>query len=248
MKKIRIGEKELRKCQKLNPSFHTESELYLRNEDILKILHSINIGDRRIQTIEALSEIKDDNLVVPKFEIINPSDNSFSGYGMQYYREYINLSKYITEGNLTFEQRNALVSRLCIILKRLEEYGFVYFDVHSDNVLVTSDDMKIIDLDSGFFKDNYFYDYCGIITEGKNLTCDLCFQILLGSNINLDHVDESKKKRLVGGCYNSDQREFVSHALNMNGSYIEPDDYLGCLSEDYIVDARKTLSISSKLH
>lgn len=243
MKFVRISDKELSKCHKLHADYHSESELYIRNDDVLKILKSI--GPRKAKTIEGISEIQDSSFIVPKYGIVRSNQSSVCGYGMKYYNEYITLTKFILNNNLSLEEKRKLAIRLCKILAKLEEYNFIYYDIHSDNILTKEDDIKFLDLDSGLFIENDNIDYNIAIIESKKLLCDLCFQLLLGTDINFCKIEDSKKKRLLGRCCNKEQYDFIEHVLNMTDTYIEPIEYIESLDDEFVEDSKLTLRSKS---
>ena len=96
-------------------------------------------------------------------------DKKLLGYGMEYYKEFKPLRK---EKLIPVDLKKEYSHRLIFLFIKLKEAGYIYNDFHDRNVLVNSNDLKLIDIDS------CSYDSGNSSINGANLLNKLIMSII----------------------------------------------------------------------
>lgn len=221
---------------KLDNVYHSESDLYVKNDIIYKIFKSLVLDEEMINTIKLLCEIKHKSLC----EVLYPvtlNNININGIAMKYYKDYMTLSKYIEIYNMSLNERIELIKKLDEIFKSFKSINYSYFDIHTDNILINNNNIKIIDTTSGVFNDNNERDRITML----NRMAYLYYLVLLGVESE-NNQNISVKKRLLGRL-NDKQRSFLLHALEIEYSDFDPLECIDLFDEETIVDQKKILRL-----
>lgn len=234
--------KNYNKFTEINPSSNNESKLYKSNDELIKIIYDSFLDENRKQNILLLENIKHPNCVTPNYAV-SKNGKDINGYAMDYLEGYINLSKYNNK-KLSFRERKKIAHKICQILNDLKEYEFSYIDVHSDNFMIKNNDIQLVDMDSGKFKslckDDSYNFRCEYVT---NYISELCYQILLGTNIDLkNEINYYAKVRLINKS-STKQKEFLNHVFDNAFGYFDTEEYIDLFNETTIEDTKKILNI-----
>lgn len=156
MEQLIIDEKKLYKKPLLVDTEHHESDIYIHDE---RTLYKILLSSGRVlreQSVYRLSQYTNPNTVLPK-DLLYDEHYKFIGYSMDYLTDH-QVSRDIIFGDKSFEERQKFAFRVASIIENFMNDGFVYWDIHSENIMYYKDDIKIIDMDGVRFKDDYSTD------------------------------------------------------------------------------------------
>ena len=194
---------------KLYKLFKNESDLNLRT-DILDSLYDKTIHDcARISSV-----LYDDKL---------------EGYGMEYYKDYKELAKL---KRIPTELKKIYIQKMIEVYKELIKRGFVFWDFHGHNVLVKSDEIRLIDVDS-CLKLSKESDILG--TRYLN---ELVLKLLFDSDFFDYQVYYGKEKtKQVTDLFYSD----LSYESSEKGSLEELDEYAQSITESEIRNKKKQI-------
>ena len=140
-------EDKLNDAIKFDKEVNTESDLYIKDNDLLKLLYIEHRTIIRQNTIERLSELNDKRFVVPKYGLLDQYE-SFRGFGMDYLKDYSTLINYLNVNNINLNKRKQMCFDIYDMCDDLSKLGFFHIDIHLDNFMIKDNDIKAIDLDS----------------------------------------------------------------------------------------------------
>lgn len=153
MKQLVIDESKLYKKPLLIDTEHHESDIYIHDQNTLyKVLLSSSRVLRE-QSIYRLSEYTNPDTVLPR-DLLYNENYCFIGYSMDYLSDY-SVSKDVIFGDMSFEDRQKFAFKVASIIEGFMNDGFIYWDIHSENIMYKGNDIKIIDMDSIKFRDDY---------------------------------------------------------------------------------------------
>lgn len=194
----------------ITPSeIHNESELYLYNNDIIKLFNK-RINFDRQRTILSLDKIEKQECVIPKYSIIHGIN--IVGYGMEYLKDFSTLFKLIEDESLSFSERKQIAMNLYQIIIYLERIGVCYPDIHTGNFLYKDSIIRVIDMDSVLFdtisgKDNFNYN----IKLSYLRLARLCFTILINMRVILPFELNSIEQSDIIEFFDDDKKEYFKY-------------------------------------
>lgn len=253
MEKKKLSHIDFRKYREYYPSnsffddiYHMESILYFNEDVLLKLLYESILSKNRIITLDNLDKINN-NDCAKIYDLIESFDGRI-GYTMKRYKNHKTLKYYIkrfNKRNITFNERKKLIYRLNDIFEYFLSIGFIYYDIHINNILMLDESIKVVDLDSGIFEDKAVFtsnSYYSSIDEYKkemlNNAIHLYLQILTGysSYIKKDILDNKMIDSL------DDKILFLlNHALYLDYNMCSPIQVIDSLKEENIDDVRKII-------
>lgn len=221
---------------KLDEIYHSESNLYVKSDTIYKIFKYGVLTSDMLDTIMDLCEIKHDSLAETLYPV-TLNNRKIDGIAMRYYKDYMTLSKYIETSNMSLNERIKLIKKLDEIFKSFKNINYTYFDIHTDNILINNDDIKIVDTTSGVFNDNNEKDRITMLNRMAYL-----YYLLLLDTSYISNQNTSVQKRLLGRL-NDKQRRFLFHAMEIDYSDFDPLECTELFDEETISDQKKILRI-----
>ena len=245
-----ISKEEFKKYKLYEASQNAESDLYYYQNRMLKLLYSSVLNENRMLTICSLDRInhKDCTKI---YDLIESFDGRI-GYTMEKYNYYKTLKYYVkrlNKRNTPLSERKKLIRRINDIFEYFLSIGFLYYDVHLNNIIMLDDSIKVVDLDSGIFEDNAFFapnSYHKTAEKYKvemlNSMAYTYLQILLGTSINL------KREILVNGYASKIARlldekgsDLFKHALYIDETISNPIESVESMKEESIDEIRKII-------
>lgn len=201
--------KEYKKDHIIPNGIHNESELYLYNNDIIKLFNKRISFDRQ-RTILSLDKIDRQECVIPKYSIIHGIN--IVGYGMDYLKDFSTLFKLVEDETLSFNERKQIAIKLYQIIMYLERIGVCYPDIHTGNFLYSNDDIRVIDMDSVLFdticdKDNFNYN----VKLSYLRLARLCFTILINMRIILPFELNSIEQSDIIEFFDNDKKDYFKY-------------------------------------
>lgn len=208
--------KEYKKDHIIPSGIHNESELYLYDNDIIKLFNK-KINFDRQRTILSLDEIDRQEYVIPKYSIIHGIN--IVGYGMDYLKDFSTLFKLIEDETLSFSERKQIVINLYQIIMYLERIGVCYPDIHTGNFLYKGGDVRVIDMDSVLFnticdKDNFNYN----VKLSYLRLARLCFTILINMRIILPFELNSIEQSDIIEFFDDDKKDYFKYIFGYEKS------------------------------
>lgn len=208
--------KEYKKDHIIPSGIHNESELYLYDNDIIKLFNKRISFDRQ-RTILSLDEIDRQEYVIPKYSIIHGIN--IVGYGMDYLKDFSTLFKLIEDETLSFSERKQIVINLYQIIMYLERIGVCYPDIHTGNFLYKGGDVRVIDMDSVLFnticdKDNFNYN----VKLSYLRLARLCFTILINMRIILPFELNSIEQNDIIEFFDDDKKDYFKYIFGYEKS------------------------------
>ena len=242
MKSLFINENSLKKYKKIKSDFNNESNIYIKDELLYKILLDEHRNLERLNNIKLLSSYSHPNCIFPKDIVYNKVNKYFIGLTIEYLKNYKTLSKSLEDNNLTFDKRKELAYKICKVQSFLEKENISFLDMHSNNIMVKDDDIKVIDLDSAVIHNNDYSDVFEHIRKdiiSSNLA-QVCFQLLYGKDVKFTNEDNKIIMELLS-ISNRRQRVFLEKALLHKSHLIHPIDYLDEFNENYMEESKLVL-------
>lgn len=229
-------------------SMNNNSNIFVKDDDLIKMpkiwednsnLKKIILGDME-KNIEVISNIEGNNYVLPKYSIYTSrvATPNYKGYGMDFFKDYQNLSEIIGKNEYSFKDRMDLCKTLCDAIIKLEKYKVAYWDLHSDNILIKDKNIKICDMDSiiSAFVSGYIEYKRTLMTSYKYLSL-LLLSILYGIN-DIDLYNMIKEKRNAKFIKES---KIFKRVIDKNYYIFYPDKYLDLFTEDYVENTKLIL-------
>ncbi len=236
---IQVDTKHL---EEYKPNTHSESKLYLYYGELLKIILPSILTETRKETIKLLHDINHPNCVTPLYGVSTNWNSDLDGYGMKYYN-YPTLYEFLQINNLSLQEKRKIAHRICAILKDLEKYDYIYSDIHTDNILIQGDDIKLIDMDCGYFKKYVSETYDYRLARAKNYLAHICYQILIGLEWDLLYDNRFMRKRMLLDVSTPKQKEFLMHVFGKSVGNFEPEEYIDLFSEDDLLKGKEIITL-----
>ena len=231
-------------------SINKNSTIFVNDGDLIKMpeirediknsnLERLIISDLD-KNVEYISSISGEHYVLPKYSLYTSkiSPLNYKGYGMDYLRDYKNLSSIIENNDYTFKDKMHLCKTLCDAIIKLEKYKVAYWDLHSDNILVNDKNIKICDMDSVVSNEvsGYIEYKKSLMWSYKHLSL-LLLSILYGiDDIEfLDVIKNNKDNKFI-----KDSKMF-KRVIDNNYYMFYPDKYLDSFTEEYVEDTKLLL-------
>ena len=228
----------------LSPS--SNSILYVDDNDLIKRMYPPVYDDtyeKRELKLDLIGRIDGKEYLVPKYLVYKEEldSSNLEGYGMDYASNYKPVSSMLNNKNYSHKEKLEICKKICDAIIGLERYRVSYWDVHSENILVNKDDIKICDMDAVTSRklDGDFLYRVDLSQSYKHLT-SLVLSILYGID-EFDLIKSLERKRSRKFVKNS---EMFSRIANTDGYIFYPDKYLDNFTEDYINETKKLLVIN----
>ncbi len=145
MEKIEIRKSIIKNCgKKIGKSCNTESNIYLLYNEVVKIIN-FNLIEQREEIILnfALNNIEHCTEITKMLY----ENNKFYGFSMIYYDEYKLLSRCL--GKINLVNKKIYCHQLIETYKNIKEkLGVLYYDFHSNNIMIKNNDLILLDIDS----------------------------------------------------------------------------------------------------
>ena len=208
--------KEYKRDHILPSGIHSESELYLYGDDIIKLFNK-KINFDRQRTILSLDEIERQECIIPKYSIIHGVN--IVGYGMDYLKDFSTLFRLIEDEILSFSERKQLAINLYQIIMYLERNGVCYPDIHTGNFLYKNGIVRVIDMDSVLFdticgKDNFNHN----IELSYLRLARLCFTILINMRVILPFELNSIEQSDIIEFFDDDKKDYFKYIFGYEKS------------------------------
>ena len=238
----------LKKAKLLKNVNHYESNIYLLNDLIYKVLFEENRNDMRKEAIITMSNLNDSNCLQALYMLT--LDNKFCGCVLPYLRNYINLSNFLKHNQIDLQTRRDLCYFICDKLDVLENNNLLFNDIYLDNIMINPNntdniEYKLIDLDGCLLKDKIHINIYNSIK--KNITYNLAqviFAILLNYSFDFDTISNDILYKIYKKS-NNKQKEFLDKAIFREGKYTDLRDYIDLFNEEYLEEGKLKLSLKN---
>ena len=218
--------KDIKKGVRISKGIATSAELYLYKDVLYKLFNDskeLEIKEEVLSTLHKLPINGCSNI----YSLIY--DKELKGYGMEYYEDYKVLKKV---RKISFNLKKEYCHKLIEIYKNLKELGFIYYDFHTQNILVNSDDLKLIDIDSclNITKENEIL--------GSRYLNELVLSIVFDTYFfeYMIYFSKQTRKEIQEILYSG-----LSYDYNEKGSLDELDYYIQNIEKRDIKDLKKRL-------
>ncbi len=244
MEKIFKTERELSVYPTLRSSIHHESNIYIPNEDNLYkiLLHGNRLT--REGTVERLSLYNNPDCVIPNGIIYTPQYD-FLGFRMTYLKDYVPSTKLIFSKNMSYKDKLILARKIAVAIERLSKDGIVFWDIHPDNNMINRNgDIKIVDMDSVRFKDEYEGEgFKFKVAASHRLLSQLSLSYLAKMNIMelAQALPEEALKELFSSVFKGGLYDYVDDIFGFPDEIIYPSEFLPYIEEKDLIDLRETL-------
>ena len=244
MEKIFKTERELSIYPTLRSSIHHESNIYIPDEDNLYkiLLHGNRLT--REGTVERLSLYSNPDCVLPNGIIYTPQ-YEFLGFRMPYLKDYVPSTKLIFSKKTSYKNKLKFARKIAIAIEELSKDGIVFWDIHPDNNMISKNgDIKIVDMDSVRFKDEYDKDgFQFKVASSHKLLSQLSLSYL--SNMNVIELSktlpEDLLKELFSSVFKGDLGDYVDGVFGFPDEIIYTSEFLEYIEEKDLIDLRETL-------
>jgi hypothetical protein len=227
----------------LSSDLNNESNLFVVEDKILKILNKKHRTNDRKETVIKLGEYNNDECCLPEFLISESSKKEdFSGFGMTYYDEYTELIKLIN--TLTFKERFIIAKKLVLLIENFEDIKYTYVDIHFCNVLVKGTNIKLGDMDGGCYRSVVGNElYRMLLSSSYHELARYILALLY--NIDCISYKEFFIKNLNVFKRNSNKNQFkmVVEATEDNGRIFHPSDFIDSFTEEYVSETSPKLAM-----
>ena len=244
MEKIFKTEEELRLYPTLRSSVHHESDIYISDdENLYKILL---YGNRitREGTVQRLSLYNNPNCVTPNGIIYTPQYD-FLGFRMPYLKDYVPSTKLIFNDSISYKDKLKFAKKIAVAIERLSKDGIVFWDIHPDNNMINKNgDVKIVDMDSVRFKDEYDSDEFQFkVAASHKLLSQLTLSYLSKMNIMelAKILPEELLKEMFSSVFRGRLYEYSDVTFGFPDEIIYPSEFLPYIEENDLINLRETL-------
>ena len=244
MEKIFKTEKELSVYPTLRSSIHHESDIYIPDENNLYkiLLHGNRLT--REGTVERLSLYDKPDCVTPNGIIYTPQYD-FLGFRMTYLKDYVPSTKLIFSKSMSYKDKLKYARKIAVAIERLGKDGIVFWDIHPDNNMINKNgDIKIVDMDSVRFKDEYDSDgFRFKVAASHRLLSQLSLSYLAKMNIMelAKTLPEETLKEMFSSVFKGGLYDYVDDVFGFPDEIIYPSEFLPYIEEKDLIDLRETL-------
>lgn len=145
MEKIYLDKKEFNNLNFIDIKFKNRDGVLIRQGNYLYKLYDKKQAKRKEELIDTLGNIKGiDNCVIPDAKIYYK--NRFRLIRMEYYSQYQTLFE-LFKSDIDLQKRLLLCKKSIETIKDLYNHGIGYHDIHTENIIVNDEDIKLVDLD-----------------------------------------------------------------------------------------------------
>ena len=138
MDSINLTKEELRKLRVVRKDI-----VWADSDTIYKNDYSFEVKKDYFEILSFFDETKD--CVLPEKQLF-VSDKPF-GYTTTYYKDHESLTRAIKRRDMLFKNKLLTIKSLIETVKNMHSVGIAHGDLHSDNILVCKNKVKIIDFD-----------------------------------------------------------------------------------------------------
>lgn len=243
MNKIITSEEELSKYSTLNDTIHHESDIYIHDDVLYKILL---YGNRltREATVQRLYYYDNPSCVTPT-GVIYTSDHQFLGFEMPYLREYVPSTRLIFNKSISYKDKLKIAKKIATSIERLSLDGMLFWDIHPDNNLISKDgNIKIVDMDGVRFKDEYD---SATFTKEVASTHRLLSQLSLSyiSKMNVIELaktlDEEDLKEIFSSVFKGSLSSYLDGIFGFSDLVVYPSEFIEDLEEKDLDNLRSSL-------
>lgn len=196
---------KLKNAKKYEKSYGAESEIYVKDDILFKILLKMYRTKERQRVVEELSEVKNEQIVSPNFGL-KDGRNSFCGIGFTFLKDYSTLLEFIKSNYLPLSERKKLCYIVTDIVELIHLLGFSFCDIHLNNFMINGSSVKAVDLDSSLLLKNLSSYVASVRRElSATFLSELCLSILFNTEIDLNpsnieillKISNEKEKKLI---------------------------------------------------
>ena len=244
MEKIFKTERELSVYPTLRSSIHHESDIYIPDENNLYkiLLHGNRLT--REGTVERLSLYDNPDCVTPSGIIYTPK-YEFLGFRMSYLKNYVPSTRLIFSKSVSYKDKLKFARKIAVAIEKLSKDGIVFWDIHPDNNMISRDgDVKIVDMDSVKFKDEFDSDgFHYSVAASHKLLSQLTLSYLSKMNI----IELSKTlpddllKEMFSSVFKGDLNDYIDGIFGFPDEIIYPSEFLPYIEENDLSNLRETL-------
>lgn len=244
MEKIFKTQKELSVYPTLNSSIHHESDIYIIDDETLyKILL---YGNRltRESVVQRLSLYDNPDCVTPTGAIYTPQ-YEFLGFKMPYLKNYVPSTKLIFSKKVSFKDKLKFARKIAIAIEKLSKDGIVFWDIHPDNNMICRNgDIKIIDMDSVGFKEDYdAKEFEFRVASSHKLLSQLVLSYI--SNMNIMELCKTLPGDILSDVFspvfNGELSIYSDKIFGYTDDIVYPSEFLPYIKENDLVNLRETL-------
>lgn len=243
MQRIIVPEKSLLSYPTLKDAVHHESDIYLADDKTLYKILTYSNRLLREQIIERLGNYENPNCVLPNSIIFN-ENRDFIGYSMDYLSNHY-LSTKLIFSTEEYKKRLKLALKIVKTIQSFKNDGFVFWDIHPDNVMIRDYDVKIIDMDSIRHRDDYETDN---YREEQKSSHQLLMQLSLSyiSSMDVLMLGKALDESILKECFSKAFRgQELSRVLDSTFGYpselIMPSEYIEMIDENDLKNCRSKL-------
>lgn len=243
MNQIILNKNEIKSFKKIENVYHRESNIYLADKNTLyKILYP-STALLREQAIYRLTLMDNKDCILPK-DIIFNYNFDFMGYSMRYLYNY-QVSTKILHSKMSYQERLEIAKRIAKIIESFKGDDIIYWDLHPDNIMIHKNDIKIIDMDSVKFKDDYRSDdYFEEEKSSRKSLALLCLSYLSDMNI-MDfpqgNILNSLQEIFSNSFKGSGLEEIAENIFDYPEHLINPSEFLDYLNEEDLIESKQRL-------
>ena len=155
-----------------------------------------------------------------------------------YEKLYNQIKKDISSGYLDFNLISEACYKIAIrmlndIFEYFDKISFAYYDVHAENIMFKSGDIKLVDLDSGIFKSIDSERYQQDVVKSNNNLASLYLEIMLGyiEEFSISYMLTNNQINKLLSQSTSKQLEFLLNAVVGTSSVIDLPSYIDSFDE-----------------
>lgn len=224
---------------KLKAKTNNESNIYAKGDDFLKIYGSFIATDERKKTVILLEEFINDECCIPKY-LINKGC-TFKGLGTPFYRDYKCLEDIIN--SIQFKDRIIIARKIALLIESFIKQKYVYYDLHPGNIMVKDTNIKLIDMDGGYFSSIQETDYLFVQNTSYINLCGLILSILYGIDDDeyLFNKTVLENIQIFKRTANKKQMQLLNAAISDSKVKILPSEFIDYFSEEYIEETKPML-------
>lgn len=231
-------------------SINKNSNIFVKDNDLIKMpivreeyknsnLEKLILSDIE-KNIELISTIEGEYYILPKYSLytLKIDTSNYKGYGMDFLKDYKTLSSVIEKNDYSFQDRMNLCKNLCNAITRLEKYKVAYWDLHTENILLDKENIKICDMDSIVSA-----KVSGYIEYKKTLVTSYKYLSLLLLSI-LYNIDDNDLYNMIKANKNTSlikESKIFRRVIDKDYYMFYPDKYLDLFTEDYVEDTKLLL-------